>query len=62
VPGISRVDANGHDLRAFSARGGESLPALIKAVEGQGRTVLNINLAKPSLETLFISLTGRRLA
>jgi ABC-2 type transport system ATP-binding protein len=61
VAGVSRVDVHGSDLRAFSGRGGEALPALIKAVEGRDRTVRNINLAKPSLETLFITLTGRRL-
>jgi len=37
------------------------LPALIRAAEGTARTVRNINLDKPSLETLFVSLTGRRL-
>jgi hypothetical protein len=48
-------------LRAYSDRGGELIPALIRAAEAQGRSVRNINLATPSLETLFISLTGRKL-
>ena len=61
VAGVSRVDVNGNDLRAFCSRGGEALPALIKAVEARGHAVRNINLVKPSLETLFVSLTGRRL-
>ena len=61
VAGVSRVDSTGNDLRAFSGRGSEVLPALIRAVEGQGRAVGNINLVKPSLESLFVSLTGRRL-
>ena len=61
VPGITRVDVTGDDLRAFCSRGGEALPALIRAAEGTARTVRNINLDKPSLETLFVSLTGRRL-
>ena len=61
VAGVSRVDTTGNDLRAFSSRGGEVLPALIKAVEGYGHAVRNINLVKPSLESLFVSLTGRRL-
>jgi hypothetical protein len=34
---------------------------LIQAVEESGRAVRNIGLAPPSLETLFISLTGRKL-
>ncbi len=61
VPGVSRVDVSDHDVRAYCMRGGEALPGLIKAVEAHGHTVRNINLAKPSLETLFIALTGRRL-
>ncbi|MBI1809066.1 MAG: ABC transporter ATP-binding protein [Gemmatimonadetes bacterium] len=61
VDGVSRVDATGPDLRAHSERGGEAIPALIRAVEDAGARVQNINLSKPSLETLFISLTGRKL-
>ena len=61
VPGIARVDVTGNDLRAFCSRGTEALPSLIKAAEATGRLVRNINLDKPSLETLFVSLTGRRL-
>jgi len=61
VEGISRVDAVPGGLRAHSARGGEPIPALIRAAEAAGCRVENINLSKPSLETLFISLTGRKL-
>ena len=61
VEGISRVDVAGAELRAHSDRGGESIPALIRAAEDAGARVLNINLSKPSLETLFVSLTGRKL-
>lgn len=61
VSGVSRVDVAGRELRAYSARGGEAIPALIRAVEEAQAAVQNINLSKPSLETLFISLTGRKL-
>jgi ABC-2 type transport system ATP-binding protein len=61
VGGVSRVDVAGRELRAYSARGGEAIPALIRAVEDAKALVQNINLSKPSLETLFISLTGRKL-
>jgi hypothetical protein len=37
------------------------IPALIEVVSASGRTVRNISLAPPSLETLFVSLTGRKL-
>jgi ABC-2 type transport system ATP-binding protein len=61
IPGVLRVEAHQRDLRAYSDRGGELIPALIRAAEDAGRHVKNINLSSPSLETLFISLTGRRL-
>jgi ABC-2 type transport system ATP-binding protein len=61
VPGVVDVEARGTVLRAFSDRGGQVIPPLIGVVEGVGRVVKNINLSSPSLETLFISLTGRKL-
>jgi ABC-2 type transport system ATP-binding protein len=61
LAGVSRVEAVGDELRAFSDRGGEVIPALIRAAEEAGCRVRNINLSRPSLETLFISLTGRKL-
>ncbi len=62
IGGIERVEAEEATMRAFSARGGELIPALIRAAEDAGRTVKGIALREPSLETLFISLTGRTLA
>jgi ABC-2 type transport system ATP-binding protein len=61
VPGVTGVEARGSVVRAFSDRGGEVIPALITAAEGSGRMLKNINFSSPSLETLFISLTGRKL-
>ncbi len=61
LPNVSRVDVRDGVLRAFSDRGGQVIPALIDVVQANGRVVKNINLGAPSLETLFISLTGRKL-
>ena len=61
LDGVTRVDVTATDILAYAARGGELLPALIRAVEQSGARVQNINLAKPSLESLFVSLTGRKL-
>lgn len=61
INGISQVAPVPGGLRAYSTRGGELIPALIRAAEAAGCRVENINLSKPSLETLFISLTGRKL-
>lgn len=61
VNGVTSVEARGSLLRAFSDRGGEVIPGLIAAGQTAGRGVRNINFLAPSLETLFISLTGRKL-
>jgi ABC-2 type transport system ATP-binding protein len=61
IAGISRVEAQDGLLRANSDRGGQVLPALIEVAESTGRTVTDIRLLQPSLETLFVSLTGRKL-
>jgi len=61
IQGISRVEANDGLLRVHSSRGGQTLPALIEAAETSGRTVTDIHLLQPSLESLFVSLTGRKL-
>jgi ABC-2 type transport system ATP-binding protein len=61
LAGISRVEAHDGLLRAHSDRGGQVLPALIEVAESTGRTVTDIRLLQPSLETLFVSLTGRKL-
>ena len=62
IDGVTRVEARDGVLRAHSNRGGQTLPALIEAAESAGRTVTDIHLLQPSLETLFVSLTGRKLA
>jgi ABC-2 type transport system ATP-binding protein len=61
IDGLSKVEATDGLLRAQSSRGGQTLPALIEAAESAGRTVTDIHLLQPSLETLFVSLTGRKL-
>jgi ABC-2 type transport system ATP-binding protein len=62
LEGVSRAEGRGALLRVYSRRGGEIIPALIAAGEREGRSVRDIHLSRPSLETLFISLTGRKLA
>lgn len=61
VGSVTRAEAQGNVLRAYAERGGEAIPGLIRAAESAGRAVRDIHLARPSLETLFISMTGRKL-
>ena len=62
APGVSRVETRGPVLRVFASRVGEAVPAILALAESRGRTVNDIQLSRPSLETLFISLTGRKLS
>ena len=61
LEGVLRAEAQGNVLRAFSDRGGRIISPLIQVVEDAGLHVRNIGLTEPSLETLFVSLTGRKL-
>jgi hypothetical protein len=45
----------------FSDRGGRVISPVIQAAEERGTSVANITLIEPSLETLFVSRTGRKL-
>jgi ABC-2 type transport system ATP-binding protein len=62
LPGVDRAEAAGPVLRASGARSADLVPALLGAAEAAGRDVRDVHLARPSLETLFISLTGRKLS
>ncbi len=61
VPGVSSAELYGHTVRVYSDRGGEVLAALVSIATAHGRAIRDIHLSPPSLETLFISLTGRQL-
>ncbi len=61
LPNVLSADGRGELLRVYSPRGGQIIPALIEVAQATGRAVTNIHLASPSLETLFISLTGHGL-
>ena len=61
LPGVSRPGAKGNELSVYAERAGEALPGILRAVERAGRAPLDIRLTPPSLETLFVSLTGRKL-
>jgi ABC-2 type transport system ATP-binding protein len=61
MPNVTRAEAVGETLRVHSDAGGRIISDLIERAEQGGRQVKNISLKEPSLETLFISLTGRKL-
>ena len=59
--GVTRAEARGTMLRVYATRVGEAVPAILALAEAHGRAVDDIQLSRPSLETLSISLTGRKL-
>ena len=59
--GLSRPEAKGNELHVYAERAGEAIPGILRAGEQAGRAPLDIRLTPPSLETLFVSLTGRKL-
>ncbi len=61
MDGVLRAEAAGPLLRVYSDRGGRLISPLIQLVEDGGTAVANISLTEPSLETLFVSRTGRKL-
>ena len=61
LEGVLRAEARESVLRVYSDRGGRIISGLIQIVEDSGLHVRNIGLTEPSLETLFVSLTGRKL-
>ncbi len=61
LEGVSRAEAQNGVLRVYTALGGQLISPLIRIASDAGRHVRNISLTEPSLETLFISLTGRKL-
>src|SRR5512144_2920409 len=61
IDGVLRVETQGPLLRVFSDRGGRVISPVIQTVEERGLSVANISLTEPSLETLFVSRTGRKL-
>ncbi len=62
APGVARSEARGNALRVFTNRVGESVPVILSIAEANGCAVNDIHISRPSLETLFISLTGRKLS
>jgi ABC-2 type transport system ATP-binding protein len=59
--GVLRVETSRDMLRVYAERHGETIAALVRIAESAARRVRDIHLSPPSLETLFVALTGRKL-
>lgn len=61
VEGVLRVETRGQVLCVYSDRGGRVVSPVLGVAEESGAFVHNITLTEPSLETLFVARTGRKL-
>jgi ABC-2 type transport system ATP-binding protein len=61
LPALTRPAVKGNELSVYAERAGEAIPGILRAAEQAGRAPADIRLTPPSLETLFVSLTGRKL-
>ncbi len=59
LPGVTRVEADGDTLRVHSSEPEGLLGTLVSAATAEGLHVRDAAEVKPSLETVFLTLTGR---
>jgi ABC-2 type transport system ATP-binding protein len=55
------VVSDGGELRLTVEHGEEALPALLRVLDGAGLTISSISLSRPTLDDVFLTLTGRSL-
>jgi ABC-2 type transport system ATP-binding protein len=60
-PGVREIAVDGNSLRLSVEHGEEALPALLRALDGAGLSLTSIQLARPTLDDVFLTLTGRSL-
>jgi ABC-2 type transport system ATP-binding protein len=58
-PGVSKVETDGDYIRVFTREPEGVLGELVTAGSAAGLTVRDATQLKPSLETVFLTLTGR---
>ena len=59
--GVRDIAIDQHLLRLAVENGEEALPGLLRALDAAGLTLMSIQLARPTLDDVFLTLTGRSL-
>ncbi len=57
----SEVTVEGHHVRGRVARAGKAVPGLLRDLEGAGVALESIEVVRPTLDDVFLTLTGRSL-
>jgi len=60
-PGVREIAVEGRAIRMTVEHGEEALPGMLRALDGEGITMESIQLARPTLDDVFLTLTGRSL-
>ena len=60
-PGVREIAADGTAIRMTVEHGEEALPGMLRALDAEGITMESIQLARPTLDDVFLTLTGRSL-
>lgn len=61
APGVKDIIIQGNKLTVISGKDSNNLNLIIDCIIKQGIKVLSINMEKPTLENVFLTLTGRTL-
>ena len=61
VPGVTEVRVDGHTARVYASRATGLVGELVAAVAAGGGEVTDLSAVETSLETVFLTLTGREL-
>ena len=61
LPGVVGVRKTGNVTELAVLETDRTLPALLDLVRGAGREISNLHTHRPTLEDVFVSLTGRHL-
>jgi ABC-2 type transport system ATP-binding protein len=60
-PAVREISVTGRALRLTVAHGEKALPGVLRALDAAGITLESIALARPSLDDVFLTVTGRSL-
>src|SRR5580658_5255215 len=60
-PVVREISAADGTLRLSVEQGEQALPSLLRVLDGAGITLESINLSRPTLDDVFLTLTGRSL-
>ncbi len=59
LTGVGEVTSDGRFVRARVAQGGTAVPPILSALEANGVAVAAVTLARPSLDDVYLDVTGR---